>query len=188
MNVTRVATPGETPDAEALYRALLDQIRAAYAPSATTGDSGAFSGPDAIALAGIHSGGAWLAARLAQDLGAGAAGVVNVALHRDDYAKKGLHSEAPATSLPFDVEGRHILLVDDVLHTGRTVRAALNELYDYGRPASVTLAVLVDRGERELPVAARFVGAGVALPAGATLVLEQDGDACFAFRVEPPRT
>lgn len=164
-------------DAEALYRAVLDQIRAA-------GDA-AFGAPGGIALAGIHSGGAWIAERLAHDLGARDWGVVNISLHRDDYAEKGLHREARATALPFDVEGRRILLVDDVLHTGRTVRAALNELYDYGRPASVELAVLADRGGRELPVAARFIGGHADLADDTTLVLERDADGRFAFRVEP---
>lgn len=168
----------DTPDAEALYRAVLDQIRAAW-------PADAFRQPDGIAIAGIHSGGAWIAQRLADDLGANACGVVNVALHRDDYAKKGLHSQASPTSLPFDVEGRRIVLVDDVLHTGRTVRAALNELYDYGRPAAVELAVLADRGGRELPVAARFTGGRVELPAGSTLVLERGDDGRFAFHAEP---
>lgn len=172
-------TTRDTLDAEALYRAVLDQIRAEY-PS-----SDAFSGPDGVALAGIHSGGAWIAERLAQDLGASGWGVVNVALHRDDYAKKGLHSQAAPTSLPFDVDGRRIVLVDDVLHTGRTVRAALNELYDYGRPASVELAVLADRGGRELPVAARFAGGSADLPAGSTLVLERGDDGRFVFSIEP---
>ena len=170
-----------TPDAEALYRAVLEQIRAAY-------PAGAFGAPDdapeGVAIAGIHSGGAWLAERLARDLGATQWGVVNVALHRDDYAKKGLHSQASPTALPFEVEGRRILLVDDVLHTGRTVRAALNELYDYGRPASVELAVLVDRGARELPVAARFVGGEVQLHPDSTLVLERADDGRFALRIE----
>lgn len=169
------------PDAEALYRALLEQMRAAYG-----GD--AFRRANGIVLAGIHSGGAWLVERLARDLGASEWGVVNVALHRDDYAKKGLHTQAAPTSLPFDLNDRHIVLVDDVLSTGRTVRAALNELYDYGRPASVELAVLADRGGRELPVAARFVGGVVDVPAGATLVLvrDEDGrDGRFAFHVEP---
>jgi pyrimidine operon attenuation protein/uracil phosphoribosyltransferase len=106
-------------------------------------------------------------------------------LHRDDYAKKGLHTQASPTSLPFDVNNRQILLVDDVLCTGRTVRAALNELYDYGRPASVELAVLADRGGRELPVAARFAGGVVELPAGATLVLAREHDGRLAFHVEP---
>ncbi|MFX1716087.1 bifunctional pyr operon transcriptional regulator/uracil phosphoribosyltransferase PyrR [Paraburkholderia sp. A1RO-5L] len=167
------------PDAEALYRAVLEQIRAAY-------PAGTFGAPDGVAIAGIYSGGAWLAERLAHDLGAAQWGVVNVALHRDDYAKKGLHSQASPTALPFEVEGRRILLVDDVLHTGRTVRAALNELYDYGRPASVELAVLVDRGGRELPVAARFTGGEAQqLNPDSTLVLERADDGRFAFRVEP---
>jgi pyrimidine operon attenuation protein / uracil phosphoribosyltransferase len=164
-------------DAEALYRALLDQIRDAHGATA-------FADPAGPVLAGIHSGGAWLAGRLAQDLGAPDFGVVNVALHRDDYAKKGLHSQASPTSLPFDVDGRRIVLVDDVLHTGRTVRAALNELYDYGRPAAVELAVLADRGGRELPVAARFVGGALDVPADATLVLERTDDARFTLRTE----
>jgi pyrimidine operon attenuation protein/uracil phosphoribosyltransferase len=153
-------------DAEALYRSVLEQIRAAY------GDG--LGGADGAVLAGIYSGGAWLAERLARDLNVASFGVVNVALHRDDYAKKGLHAQASPTSLPFDVNQRHIVLVDDVLYTGRTVRAALNELYDFGRPASVELAVLADRGGRELPVAARFVGGVVEVPAGATLVLARD--------------
>jgi pyrimidine operon attenuation protein/uracil phosphoribosyltransferase len=166
-----------TIDAEALYRVLLDQIRGVYGVAA-------FSEPGGPVLAGIHSGGAWLAERLARDLGASGFGVVNVALHRDDYAKKGLHSQASPTSLPFDVNGARIVLVDDVLYTGRTVRAALNELYDYGRPAAVELAVLADRGGRELPVGARFVGGALDVPADATLVLERDGAAQFALRVE----
>ena len=168
-------------DAEALYRAVLDQVRAAY------GD--AFSAADGPVLAGIYSGGAWLAERLARDLKAPSFGVVNVALHRDDYAKKGLHSQASPTSLPFPVDKRRIVLVDDVLYTGRTIRAALNELYDYGRPASVELAVLADRGGRELPVAARFVGGVVDVPADATLVLAReagaaDGTQRFTFHTE----
>ncbi|AIP04894.1 bifunctional pyr operon transcriptional regulator/uracil phosphoribosyltransferase PyrR [Burkholderia pseudomallei] len=164
-------------DAEALYRVLLDQIRAAY------GDA-AFAQAGGPVLAGIHSGGAWLAERLARDLGAPGFGVVNVALHRDDYAKKGLHSQASPTSLPFEVEGRRIVLVDDVLYTGRTVRAALNELYDYGRPAAVELAVLADRGGRELPVAARFVGGALAVDVDATLVLERADAGRFTLRTE----
>ncbi|HVE06162.1 MAG TPA: bifunctional pyr operon transcriptional regulator/uracil phosphoribosyltransferase PyrR [Paraburkholderia sp.] len=170
-------------DAEALYRAVLEQIRAAY------GDAlqGAAAGPDGAVLAGIYSGGVWLAERLARDLHLPSFGVVNVALHRDDYAKKGLHTQASPTSLPFEVDGRRIVLVDDVLYTGRTVRAALNELYDYGRPAAVELAVLADRGGRELPVAARFVGGVVDVPPDATLVLARHGDADgqhFTFHTE----
>jgi pyrimidine operon attenuation protein / uracil phosphoribosyltransferase len=167
-------------DAEALYRALLDQIRAVY---------GGQPAAQGVVLAGIHSGGAWLAERLAHDLKLPDFGVVNVALHRDDYAKKGLHSQASPTSLPFAVDGARIVLVDDVLYTGRTIRAALNELYDYGRPASVELAVLADRGGRELPVAARFVGGVMDVAADATLVLARDESAAdgqprFVFHTE----
>jgi pyrimidine operon attenuation protein/uracil phosphoribosyltransferase len=165
-------------DAEALYRSVLEQIRTVYGDA--PGDN------DGVVLAGIHSGGAWVAERLARDLNVASFGVVNVALHRDDYAKKGLHAQASPTSLPFDVNNRRILLVDDVLSTGRTVRAALNELYDFGRPASVELAVLADRGGRELPVAARFVGGVVDVPAEANLVLARanDGGEHFTFHTE----
>jgi pyrimidine operon attenuation protein/uracil phosphoribosyltransferase len=163
-------------DAEALYRALLDQIRAAYGESLRQANG--------AVLAGIYSGGVWLAERLAKDLNVSEFGVVNVSLHRDDYAKKGLHSQASPTSLPFDVNNRKILLVDDVLSTGRTVRAAVNELYDYGRPASVELAVLADRGGRELPVAARFTGGIVDIPATDTLVLSQGENGTLLFSTE----
>jgi pyrimidine operon attenuation protein / uracil phosphoribosyltransferase len=167
-----------TIDAEAFYRTVLEKIRAAYGET--------LGGSDGAVLAGIYSGGAWLAERLARDLSVSTFGVINVALHRDDYAKKGLHAQASPTSLPFEVDNRRIVLVDDVLYTGRTVRAALNELYDYGRPASVELAVLADRGGRELPVAARFVGGVVDVPAEATLVLARDdtADQRFTFHTE----
>ena len=163
-------------DAEALYRELLGQIRAAYGESLTQAG--------APVLAGIYSGGVWLAERLAKDLNVAEFGVVNVSLHRDDYAKKGLHSQASPTSLPFEVDNRKILLIDDVLSTGRTVRAAVNELYDFGRPASVELAVLADRGGRELPMAARFTGGMVDVPANANLVLTQRDDGTLAFTTE----
>ncbi|MFL9947239.1 bifunctional pyr operon transcriptional regulator/uracil phosphoribosyltransferase PyrR [Paraburkholderia agricolaris] len=172
-------------DAEALYSALLEQIRAAYGDKLGARQDSA----EGAVLAGIYSGGAWLAERLARDLDVPSFGVVNVALHRDDYAKKGLHSQASPTSLPFSVDKRRIVLVDDVLYTGRTIRAALNELYDYGRPASVELAVLADRGGRELPVAARFVGGVVQVPAETTLVLSREeggahGNQRFTFHTE----
>jgi pyrimidine operon attenuation protein/uracil phosphoribosyltransferase len=163
-------------DAEALYRELLGQIRATYGESLTqTG---------APVLAGIYSGGVWLAERLAKDLNVAEFGVVNVSLHRDDYAKKGLHSQASPTSLPFEVDNRKILLIDDVLSTGRTVRAAVNELYDFGRPAAVELAVLADRGGRELPMAARFTGGLVDVPANANLVLARRDDGTLTFTTE----
>ncbi|MGA7779026.1 MAG: bifunctional pyr operon transcriptional regulator/uracil phosphoribosyltransferase PyrR [Paraburkholderia sp.] len=170
-------------DAEALYRAVLEQIRAAYGDQLGEQPGSESSG---AVLVGIFSGGAWLAERLARDLNVASFGVVNVALHRDDYAKKGLHAQASPTSLPFEVDNRRIVLVDDVLSTGRTVRAALNELYDYGRPASVELAVLADRGGRELPVAARFVGGVIDVPAESNLVLARDDAAeqRFTFHTE----
>jgi pyrimidine operon attenuation protein/uracil phosphoribosyltransferase len=163
-------------DAEALYRELLGQIRAAYGESLTQ--------TSAPVLAGIYSGGVWLAERLAKDLNVAEFGVVNVSLHRDDYAKKGLHSQASPTSLPFEVDNRKILLIDDVLSTGRTVRAAVNELYDFGRPAAVELAVLADRGGRELPMAARFTGGLVDVPANANLVLARRDDGTLTFTTE----
>lgn len=144
-------------DAEALYGELLRGVR-----SLRTMDT---------RLVGITSGGAWLVERLQKDLGLdGAPGVISSAMHRDDFAQRGLSSSAQ-TSLPFDVNGADILLLDDVLYTGRTVRAVLNELYDYGRPARVRLAVLVDRGGRELPVQADFAAARIVLPASQSLAL-----------------
>ena len=110
---------------------------------------------DSFELAGLAMGGAWIAERLAKELGLPHYGVINVAFHRDDYAEKGMTALRTAstmtTNLPFDVNGANVILIDDVLFTGRTVRAALNELFDYGRPAQVELMVLVDRGNRELP-------------------------------------
>ena len=165
-----------TIDADALYRVLLDQIRGAYGT--------AFAEPGGPRLAGIYSGGAWLAERLARDLGAPAFGVVNVALHRDDYAKKGLHSQASPTALPFEVDGARIVLVDDVLYTGRTVRAAINVLFDYGRPARIMLAALLERGGRELPVAADFVGAHAQLAPGRSLALSRDASGQLSLKIE----
>lgn len=165
-----------TPDAERLYEALLGQLKPI------------FSKNKAIYLAGLASGGAWVAERLAKDLGLGISGVINVSFHRDDYAEKGSSAfrsaEGMQTKLPFDVEGAHIILVDDVLDTGRTVRAALNELFDYGRPAKVELAVLADRHRRELPVDATYKGARVEIAEDQILVLEQSSGHQFKFSTE----
>jgi pyrimidine operon attenuation protein/uracil phosphoribosyltransferase len=157
-------------DAEALYAQLLDGVRRLLKPGG--------------GLVGIWSGGAWLAERLQKDLGlAGAPGVISSALHRDDFSQRGMSGGADHTKLPFDVEGRHIVLVDDVLYTGRTIRAAVNELYDFGRPASVALAVLVDRGGRELPIAAAFAPATIELAAAKRLSLARDDGGRFSFDI-----
>ena len=156
-------------NAEALYGELLRGVRPLLG-----GDT---------RLVGIVSGGQWLAERLHADLGlAGAAGAISSAMHRDDYARRGLAASGQ-TTLPFEVDGADILLLDDVLYTGRTVRAVLNELFDYGRPARVRLAVLVDRGGRQLPVAAEFAAARVALPASQSLRLARAQGGAFEFSI-----
>ncbi len=114
--------------------------------------------PDPV-MVGIHTGGVWVAERLHHLLGLeNPLGTLDISFYRDDFTRIGLNPQVRPSHLPFDVEDRHVVLVDDVLSTGRTVRAALNELFDYGRPASVTLAVLVERGRRELPIQADVVG------------------------------
>ena len=139
-------------------------------------------------LVGLAMGGAWIAQRLAQDLSLPHYGVINVAFHRDDYAEKGMTalrtSSTMPTKLPFDVNGANIILIDDVLFTGRTVRAALNELFDFGRPAQVELMVLADRGKRELPISANFVGEVIEVPNQKILVLEKDVSGKFSFQLE----
>lgn len=117
------------------------------------------------ALVGIHTGGVWIAERLRQRLGIPAPlGRLDISFYRDDFSRIGVNPQVRPSELPFDVDGRHLVLVDDVLYTGRTIRAALNELFDYGRPASVLLAVLVDRGGRELPITADVAGTRLELP------------------------
>jgi len=158
-------------DAEALYRELLRGVQQLRTPDTR--------------LVGITSGGAWLAERLHKDLElAGGVGVISSAMHRDDFAKRGLSGAGQQTQLDFDVNDAHIILLDDVLYTGRTIRAVLNELFDYGRPASVKLAVLVDRGGRELPVHADYAAARVALPASQSLELARNDSGKFSFKVE----
>lgn len=143
---------------------------------------------DVFELAGLAMGGAWIAERLAADLNLHHYGVINVAFHRDDYAEKGMTalrtSSTMPTHLPFEVNGAHIVLIDDVLLTGRTVRAALNELFDFGRPAQVELMVLADRENRELPIAADFIGEQVKISDKQILVLEKDDAGKFSFQLE----
>jgi len=159
-------------DAEALYRELLRGVQILYTPQTR--------------LVGVTSGGAWLVERLHADLKlAEPPNIISSAMHRDDFSKRGLVSGGRGqTTLNFDVNGAEILLLDDVLYTGRTIRAVLNELFDYGRPASVKLAVLVDRGGRELPVQADFAAARVALASTQLLALAHDNTGGFSFKVE----
>ena len=159
-----VFTPDTLPDAETLYASLLTQIRQIVLALPI----------QQVHLVGIHSGGAWLAARLHRDLKlVQPYGTLDISFYRDDFDKIGLHSQVSPSEISFPVTDKHLILVDDVLYTGRTIRAAMHELFDYGRPASICLAVLVDRGGRELPIAAVAVG-GVVSPAPAgTLVLSQ---------------
>lgn len=161
-----------TLNAEALYQELLRGVRSLSRAETR--------------LVGITSGGAWLAQRLQRDLGlAGESGQVSSVMHRDDYAQRGL-SAGGQTSLPFEVDGADILVLDDVLYTGRTIRAVLNELFDYGRPARVQLAVLVDRGGRQLPIQADYAAARVVLPDTQSLALARDAQGRFSFEVETP--
>jgi pyrimidine operon attenuation protein/uracil phosphoribosyltransferase len=158
-------------DAEALYAELRRGVKALLQPDTV--------------LVGIWSGGAWLAERLHADLQRpGQPGVISSTLHRDDFSERGMSSSAGTTHLPFEIDGRDILLIDDVLYTGRTIRAVINELYDFGRPARVSLAVLVDRGGRQLPIEAAFAAAKVALPATQRLSLARNEAGRFAFSVE----
>lgn len=157
-------------DAEALYLELRRGVQALLTPNTR--------------LVGVTSGGAWLAERLQRDLKLpGEAGAISSSMHRDDFERRGL-AKSEQTRLPFTVEDAHVLLLDDVLYTGRTLRAVLNELFDYGRPANVQLAVLVDRGGRELPVQADFAAARVALPATQLLALARDDQGRFQFSLE----
>ncbi len=160
-------------DAEKLYLELLEGVKQLVAAT-----------PQPMYLAGITSGGAWLAERLQHDLGLeGDAGVISSSLHRDDFAQRGLALSAQ-TVLPFDVNGAHVVLIDDVLYTGRTIRAVVNELYDYGRPATVQLAVLVDRGGRELPIEANVSAAVLTLPENQVLELAREDDGSLSFVLE----
>ena len=158
------------PDAEALYAGLLQGVKPMLG--------------DRTRLVGITSGGAWLVERLHNDLAlAGPPAVISSAMHRDDFARRGMAASAQ-TVLPFDVDGADVLLLDDVLYTGRTIRAVLNELFDFGRPARVRLAVLVDRGGRELPVAADLAVTTLTLPDAQSLALVRSDAGALSFEVK----
>jgi pyrimidine operon attenuation protein / uracil phosphoribosyltransferase len=125
-----------------------------------------------VHLLGIQRGGVWLAQYLQKELHIDSAlGSLDISFYRDDFATNGMQPIVHPSNIPFSIDGTHILLVDDILYTGRTIRAALNEVFDYGRPASVGLAVLIERDGRELPIAADCVGAKLALKTGQLLKL-----------------
>ena len=158
------------PDAERAYQTLRDGVQSLLRAHTR--------------LVGVTSGGAWLVERLQKDLGLpGEPGVISSAMHRDDFARRGLSASAQ-TTLPFDVNGADVLLLDDVLYTGRTIRAVLNELFDFGRPECVRLAVLVDRGGRELPVSADFAAVRLdGIPATQSVALARADDGGFSLQV-----
>ena len=159
------------PDAEALCAGLVGELQPHVKPS--------------MAMIGLYTGGAWLAERLHPQLGlATPLGLMDIAFYRDDYHKQGLHHDPKRTRIGFEVEGRDLLLVDDILYTGRTVRAAMNELFDYGRPASIALVVLADRGGRQLPISAQFCGAKIDVPHGQRLRMKRGEDGRLKLEIE----
>lgn len=170
---TLAAAADAVRDAQALYGRLLQGVSALCRPDTR--------------LVGITTGGAWLAGQLHADLKMpGDAGVLSSALHRDDFAQRGLSARAP-TKLDFDVNGAHIIVIDDVLYTGRTIRAVVNELFDFGRPADVKLAVLIARNGRQLPIQADFAAAQVQLPASQSVALRRDDAGRLSVVIEPRR-
>ncbi len=159
------------PDAEQTLAVLAERMRGAVAFDAR--------------FVGIYSGGAWLADRLAQVVpGDHPVGYIDVSFYRDDFNRTGLKPAVRKSELPFAVADATIVLVDDVLYTGRSVRAAINELFDYGRPAAIELAVLVDRGGRELPIEATYVGARLAVARDTSIVLSRAADGRLALTTE----
>jgi len=160
------------PDAEQMLAALADRMRGAVAFDAR--------------FVGIHSGGAWVADRLARMIpGDHPVGYIDVSFYRDDFNRKGLKPDVKRTEIPFEVEGATIVLVDDVLYTGRSVRAAINELFDYGRPQRIELAVLVDRGGRELPIEATYAGTRLAVSENLSIVLSRTTEGGLVLAAEP---
>jgi pyrimidine operon attenuation protein/uracil phosphoribosyltransferase len=163
------------PDAELLFKQLADKLKPLIQAD--------------TALIGIHSGGVWLLERLLVELAADGKpdvrhGSLDVSFYRDDFSQRGLHAEPKPSSIPFEVEGSHIILIDDVFYTGRTIRAAMNELFDYGRPASISLAVLANRGGRELPIMPQISAFDIDLAADKNLQLLRHDDGRFYLQLE----
>lgn len=167
----------ELPSVAPLLDALAERLRTELAPEPTNS-----------MLVGIHTGGVWLSEALNQRMGLNIPlGTLDVSYYRDDLAQGGLHPRLHPSRLPGSVDAKTVWLIDDVLHTGRTVRAALNEIFDFGRPARVRLLVLVDRGGRELPIAADLVGIHIELPPGQRVHLEGPRDLHLALGDGRPR-
>jgi pyrimidine operon attenuation protein / uracil phosphoribosyltransferase len=165
-------TTTQLPDAERLVAKLVQSMRAQVTPD--------------TALIGIHTGGVWLAERLHRELGLKQPlGAIDVSFYRDDYRSRGLSARVRPSEIPFEVSGADIVLVDDVLFTGRTIRAAMNELFDYGRPQRIRLAALIDRGGRELPIAPQFIGAEAAVSATEQIDLEKDEQGRLSLVLRP---
>jgi pyrimidine operon attenuation protein/uracil phosphoribosyltransferase len=168
------------PDAEALVSSLAQQLEPLLLAN--------------TALVGIQSGGVWLMQRLMTLLAKPIAahhiqhGTLDISFYRDDYAQRGLKPENRPSQIAFDVEGKHIILIDDVFYTGRTTRAAMNELFDYGRPASITLVTLINRGGRELPITPQLTGANLTLEATQHCQLVQNADNTLSLTLNTPLT
>lgn len=174
MNAPSSEHTATLPQAEALYEELLRQLKPRVSHAA--------------GMVGIVTGGVWLAERLHAALGLRAPlGVLDVSFYRDDFGEKGMKPHTSPSQIPFEVQGREILLVDDILYTGRTVRAAMNELFDYGRPARIDLVVLADRGGRELPIEPGYCGGRADVPKGSILMLERDESSAFSLRFSARR-
>ncbi|MDP1765986.1 MAG: bifunctional pyr operon transcriptional regulator/uracil phosphoribosyltransferase PyrR [Methylotenera sp.] len=164
------------PSAEDLLKILAQKLQPLLQPN--------------TALVGIQSGGVWLMQRLLilleKDIATNAIeyGTLDVSFYRDDYEKRGLKAENRPSQIPFNVENKHIILIDDVFYTGRTTRAAMNELFDYGRPASITLVALVNRGGRELPIAPQITAADIALDSSRNLQMIQNTDGYLSLELQ----
>lgn len=159
------------PDAEQLFEQLYQQIQPLVQAN--------------TALIGIHSGGAWLMQRMLEKFPQPPQhGTLDVSFYRDDYHQRGLHHEPKPSHIPFEVQDSHIILLDDVFYTGRTIRAAMNELFDYGRPAHITLAVLIDRGGQELPIAPQICAHRMQVAEQQNIQLLQRQDGRFYLELE----
>jgi pyrimidine operon attenuation protein/uracil phosphoribosyltransferase len=175
MTSKQLSDQPDLPTGEQLYETLRAGVQVLIAPL----------DHKSVHLVGIHSGGAWLAQRLHQDLELwGTCGLLDISFYRDDFDRIGLHTQVMPTQIDFQVEGQHLILVDDVLYTGRTIRAAMNELFDHGRPASIQLVVLIDRGSRQLPIDADFAALSIDLPKTDNFVLQKTEAGALTLHLE----